>query len=213
MEKNNPVTEQIEQADIVAKARANKQTIAGVSIAVLVVIVGLLIWFFVAQSGSRKADEAIGRADMEMNDSIAQQLYAAAATSGYRSGNRAKAEMGIRLYNEGKYQEAAEYLSDCSLDDNIANAGVASLEGDCYVNLDQLDKAVSAYKEAISRADSNPQLVPFFLAKLANVYRAQENYAKEAEAYKEILDDYPNYSAGQLDIRALYERANAAARN
>lgn len=212
MEQNTPNTEQLTEAeDIVAKAKANKKSIAGLSIAVLVVIIGILAWYLVAQNGSRKADEAIGKADIELNDSVAQQLYAQAATSGYRSGNRAKAEMGIRLYQQGKYAEAAEYLSDCSLDDNIAAAGVRTLEGDCYVNLEQYDKALDAYGEAISKADENPQIVPFVLVKEANIYRAQQNYAAEARAYKTILDDYPTFTAGQQDIRALYERANAQA--
>ena len=189
MENNKPTEEQLANAeDLVAKAKVNKNSIIGVSIAIVVVIVGLLAWFLIRQEGSRKADEAIGRADIELNDSI--------ATSGYSSGNRAKAEMGIRLYQEGKYAEAAEYLSDCSLDDNIAAAGVATLEGDCYVNLDQYDKAISCYRTAESRADGNPAIVPFILVKEANVFRAQENYGAEAEAYRKIIDKFPNYSAG-----------------
>lgn len=212
MEKKNPTPGELSEAeDIVAKAKANKKSIAGLSIAVLVIIIAILAWYLIAQNGSRKADEAIGRADIELNDSVAEQLYAQAATSGYRSGNRAKAEMGIRLYQQGKYAEAAEYLSDCSLNDNIAAAGVRTLEGDCYVNLEQYDKALKAYDEAISKADGNTQIVPFVLVKKAHVYRAQQNYAAEAAAYRTILDDYPTFSAGQTDIRALYERANAQA--
>ncbi len=213
MEHKHSATEQTEQEDLVAKARANKKTIFGLSAAVLVVIIAVLAWFFISQNGSRKADQAIGLADMELNDSIASQLYAAAADCGYRSGNRAKAELGIRLYQEGKYQEAAEYLGECSLDDNIAAAGVLTLEGDCYVNLEQYDKAISCYHKAVSKADGNPSLVPFILVKEAHVYRAQSDYAKEAEAYRQIIDNYPTYSAGQTDLRALYERANAAANN
>lgn len=213
MEKQNLNTEPLEKEDdIVAKARENKRIITGISIAVLVVIVAAFIWFFVSQSGSRKADEAIARADMELNDSIATDLYAQAAQSGYRSGNRAKAEMGIRLYQDGKYAEAAEYLGDCDLSDNIAAAGVRALEGDCYVNLEQYDKAISCYNKAISKADGNPAIVPFVLVKEANVYRAQQNYAKEAQAYSKIIEDYPTFAPAQGDIRALYERARNQAR-
>lgn len=212
METNKPTTEQVDQAeDLIAKAKANKKSIFGLSIAVLVIIIGILVWFLVAQSGSRKADEAIGRADIEQNDSLATELYRQAATCGYKSGNRAKAEMGIRLYQDGKYAEAAEYLSDCSLDDNVASAGVCSLEGDCYVNLEDYGKAIRAYNKGISEADGNPRIVPFLLVKLAHVYRAQGDYSNEAKAYRRILDDYPTYSAGQTDLRALYERANAQA--
>ncbi|MDE5683469.1 MAG: tetratricopeptide repeat protein [Muribaculaceae bacterium] len=212
MEKKTPATEQIEQAeDIVAKARANKKTLVGVSVALVVVIAAVLVWLLVAQSGSRKADELIARADAAQNDSIALSLYADAAKAGYKSGNRAKAEMGIRLYREGKYEEALKYLDDASLDDEIAAAGVYTLQGDCHVNLDQLDQALKCYDKAISKADKNPEIVPFVLIKEANIYRAQEKYADEAKAYKTILDDYPTYVATtRVDIKKYYERALAS---
>ncbi len=212
MEKKTPATEQIEQAeDIVAKARANKKTLVGVSVALVVVIAAVLVWLLVAQSGSRKADELIARADAAQNDSIALSLYADAAKAGYKSGNRAKAEMGIRLYREGKYEEALKYLDDASLDDEIAAAGVYTLQGDCHVNLDQLDQALKCYGKAISKADKNPEIVPFVLIKEANIYRAQEKYADEAKAYKTILDDYPTYVATtRVDIKKYYERALAS---
>ncbi len=212
MEKKTPATEQIEQAeDIVAKARANKKTLVGVSVALVVIIAAVLVWLLVAQSGSRKADELIARADAAQNDSIALTLYADAAKAGYKSGNRAKAEMGIRLYREGKYEEALKYLDDASLDDAIAAAGVYTLQGDCHVNLDQYDQALKCYGKAISKADKNPEIVPFVLIKEANIYRAQGKFADEAKAYKTIIDDYPTYVATtRVDIKKYYERALAS---
>lgn len=212
MEKKTPATEQIEQAeDIVAKARANKKTLVGVSVALVVIIAAVLVWLLVAQLGSRKADELIARADAAQNDSIALTLYADAAKAGYKSGNRAKAEMGIRLYREGKYEEALKYLDDASLDDEIAAAGVYTLQGDCHVNLDQYDQALKCYSKAISKADKNPEIVPFVLIKEANIYRAQGKFADEAKAYKTIIDDYPTYVATtRVDIKKYYERALAS---
>ncbi len=67
---------------------------------------------------------------MEQNDSIATSLYAEAAKAGYKSGNRAKVEMGIRLFNDGKYEEAIKYLDDADIKDDIVAAGVYSLKGD-----------------------------------------------------------------------------------
>ncbi len=212
MENTNQTTQEVDKSEeILAKARANKKTIMWCLIIAAVCVVGMLAYILVAQNGSRKADELIAKADAEQNDSIALNLYAKAADAGYKSGNRAKAEMGIRLYNDGKYQEALEYLNDCSLDDEIAEAGIETLKGDCYVNLDQLDKALGAYKSAISEADENPEIVPFVLIKMANIYRAQGNFEAEARAYKEIIDEYPSYtSSTRIDIRKYYERALAS---
>ena len=212
MEKNNPTFEQVEASeDILAKARANKKSIMWGFIVAFVLIIGVLVWLLVAQAGNRKADELIARADAAPSDSIALALYADAAKAGYKSGNRAKAEMGSRLYQKGEYAEALKYLDDASLGDNIAAAGVYTLQGDCHVNLDQYDQALKCYDKAVSKADKNPEIVPFILIKQANIYRAQQNYAAEAKCYKTILDDYPKYVQGtRTDIKKYYERALAA---
>ena len=212
MENSRPTAQEVDKSEeILAKARANKKVIIWSLVVAEVCVVAVLVYILVAQAGSRKADELIAKADAAQNDSIALTLYAQAADAGYKSGNRAKAEMGIRLYRDGKYQEALEYLDDCSLDDEIAEAGVETLKGDCYVNLDQLDKAISAYKDAIDDADENPEIVPFVLIKMANIYRSQGNYEAEAKAYKEIIDEYPSYvNSTRIDIRKFYERAVAS---
>lgn len=212
--KDTAAPEQLDHAEeILSKARANKKTLTGLAIGLIVVVAGVLVWLLVAQSGSRKADELVAQADAAANDSIAMTLYADAAKAGYKSGSRAKAELGIRLYQEGKYAEALEYLDDASLDDEIAAAGVYTLQGDCHVNLDQLDQALKCYSKAISTANGNPEIVPFVLIKEANIYRAQGKYADEAEAYKAIIEDYPKYVAStRVDIKKYYERALAQSR-
>lgn len=218
MENNQPkaTPEQgvAEAQDILAKAKSNSKKIIAVSVIVLVCIVGILVWFFVAKNGSAKADEAIARADAaaSANDSTALVLYKDAAQHGYKSGNRARLEVAMRLYQEGKYEEALSYLKDASVDDKIVAAGALTLEGDCYVNLKKYDEAISAYGKAVSKADKNPAIVPVILIKEANVYRAQNNYAKEAEVLKNIIDNYPQFAASnQADVRKLYERAKASA--
>lgn len=218
MENNQPTAtpEQgvAEAQDILAKAKSNSKKIIAVSVFVLVCIVGILVWFFVAKNGSAKADEAIARADAaaSANDSTALVLYKDAAQHGYKSGNRARLEVAMRLYQEGKYEEALSYLKDASVDDKIVAAGALTLEGDCYVNLKKYDEAISAYGKAVSKADKNPAIVPVILIKEANVYRAQNNYAKEAEVLKNIIDNYPQFAASnQADVRKLYERAKASA--
>jgi len=215
MEHNQPKTpvEQAQEAqDIIARAKANSKLILGLSIFILVVIAAILIWFFVAKAGSAKADEAIGRADVAQNDSVAMVLYKEAATHGYKSGNRAKIEVAIRLYQDGKYDEALSYLNDASADDHIVAAGVYTLMGDCHVNLNQLPEALKAYDKAVSKADNNPSIVPIILIKQANVYRSQKDYENEYKALKTIVDEYPQFmQQSQTDIRKYYERAKAAA--
>lgn len=221
MENNAPKTAPEQAAgesqdlDIVAKAKSNGKLIVICSIVLLACIAGVLIWFFVAKNGAANASEAVGKADIAAatgNDSTALVLYQEAATHGYKGGNRAKLEVAIRLYQDGKYQEALDYLKDASIDDKIVAAGALTLEGDCYVNLEKYDDALSAYKKAVKKADENPQIVPVILIKEANIYRAQNNYKEEAAALKQIVDNYPQFGqTSQTDVQKLYERAKASA--
>lgn len=209
---SKPVLTEEQAEDIIAKAQKNKKAIIACSVAGFVCIITVLIWLLVAQAGGKKADELVARADAAQTDSIALALYEKAADAGYKSGNRAAAQAAIILYSQGKYEEAIKYLDNASLDDDIAEAGVYALIGDCYVNLDNYDKALSSYKKAISAADENPEIVPFVLVKMANIYRAQQNYKAEAEAYETIIKDYPTYATStRTDIRKYYERAKAMA--
>lgn len=211
MEKNTPTTEQVEVSeDILSKARANKKAIIWCFVVAFVLIIGVLIWLLVAQAGSRNADELVARADAATNDSVAAVLYTEAANAGYKSGHRAAAQLAIMYYQNGQYEQAIKCLDKADLDDKVAAAGVLSLKGDCYANLDKLDEALSCFNNAISKADGNPEIVPMLLVKEANIYRAQENYAKEAECYKTIVDEYPSYAVEtRTDIRKYYERALA----
>ncbi|MDE6239007.1 MAG: tetratricopeptide repeat protein [Muribaculaceae bacterium] len=214
MENNNPNVQPVieEEADFVAKTKKYRKQLTALFIAVAAVLVIVLVWFLVRQSQVAKADQAIALADVEQNDSIALNLYKEAATHGTKSGDRAKIEAAIRLYQGGNYEEAVKYLNDASASDEIVAAGIQTLKGDCYVNLKNYDAALSAYDKAISEADNNSQLTPIILIKEANVYREQKNFAAEAKAYEKILNYYPTYGqAANLDIRKYYERAKASA--
>ena len=151
MENNNPNVQPVieEEADFVAKTKKYRKQLTALFIAVAAVLVIVLVWFLVRQSQVAKADQAIALADVEQNDSIALNLYKEAATHGTKSGDRAKIEAAIRLYQGGNYEEAVKYLNDASASDEIVAAGIQTLKGDCYVNLKNYDAALSAYDKAI----------------------------------------------------------------
>lgn len=214
MEDNKPKAQPIieEEADFVAKTKKYRKQLTGLFIAVAVILLALLGFYMIRHSQAEKANEAIALADAEQNDSIALVLYKDAATHGSKSGDRAKIESAIRLYQAGNYEEALKYLNDASASDEIVAAGIHILKGDCYVNLKNYDAAIKAYDAAISEADNNPALVPVILVKKANVYREQKDYAAEARAYEQIIKKYPAYGQSTaVDVRRFYERAKAAA--
>lgn len=200
-----------------AKAQAHRKLIVGIVVAVIVIIVAVLAYILLVRNPAKNnANVNAGAADIELiangNDSIAAELYKQAAKDGYDSGNRATLQAAILLYNDGKYEEALKYVSDYSPKDELIGAAAYSLKGDCQVQLDKLQDAISSYKKAISQSGKNEYYTPFFMVKLARVYEALGNNADEAATYQQIKDDYPVYIRDvNPSVDKLLERAKLRA--
>lgn len=199
------------------KVQNNQKIIMWVIVAVAAIVCLILVWVYaVRRPGIEAADTAIGQADLTLatgNDSTALEQYRQVADNyGYDAGNRAALNAAIILYRNGKYEEALNYLKKYSPTENVIGASAKSLEGDCYVNLDQLDKAVACFKEAASISDNNPHYTPLFIMKQATVERELKNYKEEAKLYKKILDEYPAYAAENgIEIEKYLKRAELQA--
>lgn len=202
---------------LTTKVQNNGKLIAICSVVIVAIVAVVLSYlYFFRTPAIQKANDNIGSADLALalgNDSIALAQYSQLADNGsYDAGNRASLQAAIMLYGQGKYEEALGYASKYSAKDDIIGAGAKSLEGDCLVNLDRLDEAVSAYKKAIKISDKNPAYTPFFMLKLARVYAAQGNHADEAATYQEVATYYPLYCQDhQIDIEKYLERAKLQA--
>lgn len=188
------------------------------SIIVAAVVLGIIVYIYaVRQPAITNGNEALGQANttllLQQNDSLALQQYEAVADKyGHDAGNLAKLNAAILLYKKGDYEAAAKYLGNYKATESVIAAAAASLQGDCYVNLDKLPEAAKAYREAIKRSDDNPNYTPFFMLKLATVARAQGDYAEEAGIYGKIKHDYPAYGPmNNIDIEKYLKRAEAQA--
>ena len=200
------------------RVQENKKVLAVITVVVLAVCALVLAYvYFFRNPGMQKNNDNIGKADLQLalgNDSIALKQYTDIADNGsFEASNRAALQSAILLYQDGKYEDALKYVEKYSSRDDIIGAGALSLKGDCYVNLDKLDKAVDAYKDAIKASDENPAYTPYFMMKLARVYRAQANFADEAKLLEEIQKVYPLYGQQHnIDIEKLLDRARLQAK-
>lgn len=185
------------------------------SIAAAIIVIGVIAYIFgYRQPAIEHGNEAIGLADAKLaagNDSAALVLFEqVAADHGFAAGNRAALQSAILLYKNGEYQKALDYLNDYSGNDEIIAACAESLKGDCYANLDQLDKAESAFAKAASMSKGNKALTPYFLIKKAHILEAEGKWADAAAAYGIIEKDYPAF-AQQSGAEANRLRCEAAA--
>ena len=197
------------------KVENNKKPIIIAIVAIIVVIGAVLLFQNHRKNSSDSANVEIGKADTEMllgNDSIALVQYMKTAQMGHDAGNRAALNAAIMLYNDKKYEEAIQYINKYAPKEAIVGAAALSLKGDCYVNLDKLSDAVKAFKDAISQSDKNPYYTPYFMLKLARVYRAQNDFNAEYKVYEEIKKEYPAYAAStSLNVEKYLERARLSA--
>lgn len=148
------------------------------------------------------------------NDTLAAKEYQKVfdTFSSTPAGNVAALAAAEAYYNVKNYDAAIKLLEKLDLSEPNLQSQSRALLGDCYVNKKQYDKAIQAFDEAIKIADRNPELVPGYLIKEANIYNAQKKYDKSLACYEQIQKEYPNYTFNNgLDIEFYIEREKAYA--
>ena len=186
--------------DAGAKIADNKKIILIAVGVILVVAAFVLSYLFIYKNPHvEKAFEAYNGVETQaLNDSVAAAQYMEVADQ-YGSdaaGKLAALSAGEALYNQGRYEEAAQYLKKFSSKDDVLEANALVLTGDCYVNLENYDEAINYFQKAIRKANGNPQIVPRVLLKEANIYDAQGNYVKALECYQQIKNNFPEFKLG-----------------
>ena len=125
------------------------------------------------------------------------------------AGNLANLYAGLCYANLGKWAEAQKSLESFSSEDDqmISPAAEAAL-GDAYAHLNQLDKAVDAFKKAASMADSkadegtNNSLSPIFIIKAGEILESQDKKDEALKLYQDAKKKYVNamlVQSGEID--------------
>ena len=197
--------------------------------AIIVVIAG--VFLYISQiSGPReeKASTALSKGQTYFNNEMFEQAvngdgagfvgFAKLADeySGTKAGNLANLYAGLCYANLGKWAEAQKSLDAFSTegDQMISPASQAAL-GDAYAHLNQLDKAVDAFKKAADMADSkaeddtNNSLSTTFLIKAGEVLESQGKKDEALKIYQDIKKKYVNSMLVQsAEIDKYIERAS-----
>jgi tetratricopeptide (TPR) repeat protein len=112
-----------------------------------------------------------------------------------RAGNLARYSAGICYLHLGDYEEAIDYLNKYSKKDKVIGSIAIGATGDAYVELGDLQKAISKYLEAATFAD-NSFNTPLYLMKAAELYELNGEYAEALKLYERIKDEYPESTEG-----------------
>ncbi len=97
---------------------------------------------------------------------------------------------GIIYMKKEDYQTAIDFLEGFDLDDQIIGPMALGAIGDCYLQLDNPNAAVSYYLKA-AEVSENEFTRPVFLMKAGWTYEILDEYSNAIKIYKKIKEDFP----------------------
>ena len=109
---------------------------------------------------------------------------------GTKAGKLASYYAGISYMKLGNYSDAINYLKKFDGNDQVIAPMALGAIGDCYMELDDMNNAVSYYGKAAAK-NPNDFTSPMFLLKEGMTYEIMGNYAKALEVYKSLKKDFP----------------------
>ncbi len=201
----------------------NSRSLIIISSAVVVLVLGFFAYLkFYKQPREREATELMWKAqyyfekdsfNLAINGTSQHPgfLHIANEYSGTNAGDLARYYLGISYLNTGQYDLAVNALEGLEFDDQQVSCIAIGSCGDAYLELGQTQEAIAKY-EAAARKNVNEFTTPLYLKKAALAYEDLGNYAKAAEYYQRIADEFEQ-SAEAADIeKYLYRAKNKASR-
>lgn len=113
----------------------------------------------------------------------------------FQEGKLAALYAGICYYQQGDYDLAANYLKRFKADDVNISPAAFQLLGDAYVQLEDYNKAASAFESAAK--SGNEIIAPMSLKKAGVVYLEQGCKSAAKKAFEAIKNNYPASSEAQ----------------
>lgn len=189
-----------------------KPVMAGVAIVIIAVAGFFTYKNFVADPHAEEGNNALykGQQYFAMNDyehalkgdSLGYTGFLAIADeySSTKAGNLAELYAGMSYAQMGNYEEAVKYLQNYdNCDDAMISPAAVGMLGNCYAQLNQLDKAVETLVKAAKMADNN-SLSPMYLIQAGEIYESLNQVDKALECYQQIKTKYMNsMQYGEID--------------
>lgn len=127
--------------------------------------------------------------------------------SGTKTANLAHYYLGISYLRIGAYEDAIEQLKAFSSDDIMISSIAIGAIGDAYMELGNVDDAISYYEKA-AKNNENELTTPMYLFKAGLAYEEKGDYAKAFDKYTTIKKDFSDSSEGRT-IEKYLARAEA----
>lgn len=128
-----------------------------------------------------------------------------------KAANLSKYYAGVCYMRKGEFQNAIDVLGGFSTDNDLVGPLATGLQGDAYVELNDIEKGASLYIKAAGQS-KNRLTAPIFLKKAGIAFEELKSYDDALRAYEKIKTDYLESNEAQ-DIDKYIARATAAKGN
>lgn len=116
--------------------------------------------------------------------------------SGTKAANLCHYYLGICYRNTGEYEMAIDELKAFSSDDVMISAVALGAIGDCYMELNDVEQAISYYEKAAEH-NKNKLTSPVYLFKAGLAYEDIQDFAAAEQKYNQIKNDFPESRESQ----------------
>ncbi len=123
--------------------------------------------------------------------------------SGTKAANNAKYYAGACYIKLGQYDEAIKMLEGFSSSDPMLEPLSIGLIGDAYMEKGDVDKAVSNYNKAVSKAGENKFVAPYMMLKLAVAYEKQQKLQDALNVYEKLKANFPSSAEGREALKMI----------
>jgi len=182
----------------------NKKLLGSIGLAIAAIIAGVAFYVNYMNGQEDEAQQEMYQAIYYFEaDSLNKALKGDGSNSGFEaiiedySGTKAadlsKFYAGAILLKQSKFQEAADLLSKFSAGDILIQARAYTLTGDAYMELNDLDEAISYYKKA-SDHYPNKYFTPVYMMKLGLALELKKDYEGALKVYTTIAEKYSDAS-------------------
>lgn len=205
---NDPQNELLESSEVIAERlgrgeaflKKNSKVLAGVLIAGIILIGGILFFQINNQNQNKNAQAEMFQAVyFYEQDSVDFALNGDGINSGFLqivedyprtdAANLANFYIGSIYLSEKNFSDAITYLDKFSSDDYLVQSKAYSLLGDAYLESGNTKQAISNYEKA-ANYKVNKFFTPKYLYKLAIAYEEADRIDDAIEAYAEIESKY-----------------------
>lgn len=212
-----------------SKVEKHKKLIFGIVGGVIVVVLAGFGWYFYRKHVNEKSAEqysntmtaafkeamkAPEKGDSVLNAYLVKNLTKLAKDEEGKDGaNLANINLAEIYYSQGKSKEALAALEAADIKEPLMKMNSLIFKGNCYVDLNKYNDALTAYNEAYEMAkEDNPEIAVHALYEKALVLAAQNKHADALAVYEQIQKEYPaSVTAQSMNVEAYAERERALA--